>query len=89
MVMTTKADLKAHMLAYFRQIEQTGEPLIVTDRGRPVLKVVRIDEATPGPEEVFARERHRLAELGVRYDAAAAEPLPPEALADADWLPPA
>ncbi len=27
------------MLEYFRQVEPTGEPLIVTDRGREVLEV--------------------------------------------------
>ena len=32
------------MLKIFRQIEQTGEELIVTDHGRPVLKITRYIE---------------------------------------------
>ena len=36
----SKGVLKAKMLEYFREVEQTGEELIVTDNNRPVLKVV-------------------------------------------------
>lgn len=36
----SKSKLKAQMLSIFRDIEQSGEELIVTDRGRPVLKVI-------------------------------------------------
>lgn len=36
----SKSQFKPHSLEYFRQIEQTGEELIITDHGRPVLKVV-------------------------------------------------
>jgi len=35
-----KSQFKSHSLEYFRKIEQTGEELIITDHGRPVLKVV-------------------------------------------------
>ncbi len=35
----SKGKLKGKMLEYFRQVEPTGEPLIVTDRGREVLEV--------------------------------------------------
>ena len=38
--MVSKSALKAKMLEYFRQVEQTGEELIVLDNNRPVLKVV-------------------------------------------------
>jgi prevent-host-death family protein len=38
----SKSVLKAKMLEYFRQVEETGEELIVTDNGRPVVKVVPI-----------------------------------------------
>lgn len=40
MVTVSKSALKARMLEYFRQVEQTGEELIVTSDGLPVLKVV-------------------------------------------------
>jgi prevent-host-death family protein len=36
----SKSKLKAKALEYFRQVERTGRELIVTDRGRPVLKIV-------------------------------------------------
>jgi len=46
-VMTTKAKggisksrFKARALEYFRQVESTCKPVIITDRGKPVLKVV-------------------------------------------------
>jgi len=36
----SKSKFKARALEYFREVERTGRALIVTDRGRPVLKVV-------------------------------------------------
>jgi prevent-host-death family protein len=36
----SKSKFKAHALEYLRQIETSGEGIIVTDRGRPVVKVV-------------------------------------------------
>ena len=42
----SKSKLKARLLEYFREVERTGEPLEVTDRGRPVLGVVPIGKAT-------------------------------------------
>ena len=35
----SKGKLKAKMLEYFREVERSGEPLIVTDHGREVLEV--------------------------------------------------
>lgn len=35
----SKGNLKAKMLEYFRDVERTGEPLVVTDHGRAVLEV--------------------------------------------------
>jgi antitoxin (DNA-binding transcriptional repressor) of toxin-antitoxin stability system len=43
----SKSKLKAKMLEIFRKLEASGEELIVTDRDRPVLKIVPIkDRAT-------------------------------------------
>jgi len=39
-VRVSKSKFKARALEYFRRVERTGEPLIITDRGRPVLKIV-------------------------------------------------
>lgn len=35
----TKTEFKAKALEYFRQIEASGESVIVTDHGKPVLEV--------------------------------------------------
>lgn len=52
----SKSKLKANMLRIFRELEDSGEELIVTDRGRPVL---RIQPATRKKtvEEVFGTIR--------------------------------
>jgi antitoxin (DNA-binding transcriptional repressor) of toxin-antitoxin stability system len=36
----SKSALKAKMLQYFRNIEESGEELLVTNNGKPVLKVI-------------------------------------------------
>lgn len=36
----SKSKFKPRALQYFREVQQTGEPLVITDRGRPVLKLV-------------------------------------------------
>lgn len=36
----SKSKFKPKSLEYFRQIEESGEELIITDRGRPVIKVI-------------------------------------------------
>lgn len=54
----TKSKLKARMLEYFREVERTGVPLVVTDHGREVLEIRPLG-APRGvtPEEVLARYR--------------------------------
>ena len=42
MITISKSKLKANMLRVFREIEASGEELIVTDRNRPVLRIRRI-----------------------------------------------
>ena len=61
MVMTTvsKSRLKARMLEYFRKVEESGEELVVTSHGKPVLKVVPIERKL-GPEDLFEAERGRI-----------------------------
>ena len=47
--MVSKSQFKPKSLEYFRLIEETGEALVITDRGRPVLKVIPYTEtADPG-----------------------------------------
>lgn len=37
----TKSQFKARALEYFRQVESSGKPVVVTDRGRPAVEVRR------------------------------------------------
>jgi antitoxin (DNA-binding transcriptional repressor) of toxin-antitoxin stability system len=39
MLTISKSKLKAHMLRVFREIEDSGQGMVVTDRGKPVLKI--------------------------------------------------
>jgi prevent-host-death family protein len=56
-----KGKFKAHALDYFRQVERTGRELVITDRGRPVLRLLpyRFD-----PEDCLRELRGTV----VRYD---------------------
>ena len=36
----SKSRFKPNALKYFRQIEKSGEELIITDRGKPTLKII-------------------------------------------------
>ncbi len=40
----SKSQFKPRSLEYFRRVEQTGENLVITDHGRPVLKIVPYEE---------------------------------------------
>ena len=59
MFTVAKRKLKTGMSAYFRRIEQTGEEMVVTDRRRPVLRVIPIREKRP-VDEVFAGIRGKV-----------------------------
>jgi prevent-host-death family protein len=58
----SKSQFKPHSLEYFRKIEQTGEELVITDHGRPVLKVIPY---VADPEECFRGLRNTV----LQYDA--------------------
>lgn len=45
MITVAKRELKARMPAYFRLVEQNGEELTVTDRGRPVLSITSLQKS--------------------------------------------
>ena len=42
--MVSKSRFKPRALNYFREVEQTGTEIIITDRGKPVLKLVPYSE---------------------------------------------
>ena len=47
----SKSKLKTHLLRVFRELEESGEELVVTDHNRPVLRIIpyrqrkRVEEA--------------------------------------------
>ncbi|MBW2430829.1 MAG: type II toxin-antitoxin system Phd/YefM family antitoxin [Deltaproteobacteria bacterium] len=44
--MVSKSQFKPRALQYFREVEKTGKELIISDRGKPVLKIVPYTENT-------------------------------------------
>ncbi len=55
----SKGILKAKMLAYFREVEQTREPLIVMDHHKPVLRIVPYQQKKL-PHEVFGKYQSKV-----------------------------
>jgi antitoxin (DNA-binding transcriptional repressor) of toxin-antitoxin stability system len=53
-IIVPKAKLKPQILRHFRDVERTGRGIIVTDHGRPVLKIVPY---TADPLEALSRLR--------------------------------
>ncbi len=51
----TKSRFKPRALEYFREVERTGKALIITDRGKPVLKIVPYSE---NPSELLGALRN-------------------------------
>ena len=68
----SKSEFKAKALEYLRRVEATGEELVVTDRGRPVIRILPVSRTAPD-----ARARLRGAVL--KYDD------PTEPVAVEDW----
>lgn len=63
MIEMSKTKLKAQMLKVFREIERSGEPVIVTDRGRPTLRIEPIRRKR-SVEEVFGHLRGKVHFVG-------------------------
>ncbi|MEE9132072.1 MAG: type II toxin-antitoxin system Phd/YefM family antitoxin [Gemmatimonadota bacterium] len=68
----SKSKLKARALEYFREVERTGRELIITDRGKPVLKIVPYRE---DPVEALKILRDTV----VKYEG------PTEPVGEEDW----
>lgn len=73
--MVSKSKFKPRALKYFREIEKTGKELIISDRGKPVLKIVPYTE---NPEEALKVLRDTV----IKYD----DPTEPVGLEDWDAL---
>jgi antitoxin (DNA-binding transcriptional repressor) of toxin-antitoxin stability system len=56
----SKSQLKSKMLSVFRALEQSGEELVVTDHGKPVLKIVALQPSPQKPAELFKPYRGRV-----------------------------
>lgn len=59
MLTVSKSKLKAEMLQIFRDIEESGEEVIVTDNNRPVLSIRPISQKR-SVDEVFADIRGKV-----------------------------
>ncbi len=55
----SKSKLKTKLLEFLRFVESEGEELIVTDRGKPVVKISKYSDA-PSTEELFAPMRGKV-----------------------------
>jgi antitoxin (DNA-binding transcriptional repressor) of toxin-antitoxin stability system len=55
--LVSKGTLKAKMLEYFREIEKSGEELIVTDNRVPVLRIIPLQRSKKSVDEVFSSLR--------------------------------
>lgn len=51
----SKSKFKPHALEYFRQVQETGDTLIITDHNQPVIKIVPY---TDKPEDALKTLRH-------------------------------
>ncbi|MDP3453843.1 type II toxin-antitoxin system Phd/YefM family antitoxin [Methyloversatilis sp.] len=68
----SKSQFKARALEYFRDVERSGEPLIVTDRGEPRLEVRRFTPQERSPLDILRGSV-------LRYDQ------PTESVGEDDW----
>lgn len=71
----SKSRFKPQALKYFRQIQESGQELIITDHAKPVLKIVPYQDA---PQEILKELRNSV----IRYD----DPLEPVAVDDWEML---
>jgi len=70
----SKSQFKPRSLEYFRRVEQTGEELVITDHGRPVLKIIPYQEdaeaCLSGLRKTVVRYEQPLEPVGEEWEAA-------------------
>ena len=49
----SKSRFKAKALEDFRRVEASGEPIVITERGKPTLELRRLQADRPGPSEAL------------------------------------
>ena len=74
----SKSQFKAHALELFRQVEGSGEPLVITDHGRPVLEVRPYRPTDPSEADPLCQLRSSV----LRYD----DPFAPVAVGEWEAL---
>jgi prevent-host-death family protein len=62
-------EFKARCLALLDEVAQTGKPLLVTKRGKPVARLVPV-EAPPGLLGSVKKEKDLVSPIGEEWDAA-------------------
>jgi antitoxin (DNA-binding transcriptional repressor) of toxin-antitoxin stability system len=75
-VHVSKSKFKAKALEYFRQVEASGESIVITDQGRPALEVRPLPKTSP------TDPRAALRGSVLRYD----EPIEPVGVEDWEAL---
>jgi prevent-host-death family protein len=67
----TASDFKAHCLSLLDDVATTGEPVVVTKRGRPVARVVPVEQPASlrGSVTFLVADDELLAPLPARWDA--------------------
>ncbi|MGC1308124.1 MAG: type II toxin-antitoxin system Phd/YefM family antitoxin [Phormidesmis sp.] len=55
----SKSKLKRQLLEFLRFVESEGEEIIVTDRGKPVIKITKY-ASSPSTEELFSKMRGKV-----------------------------
>ena len=63
----SKSKLKSKLLELLRYVESEGEELIVTDRGKPVVKIFRYSDSHT-TEELFRQMRGKVRGMNVVLD---------------------
>lgn len=71
----SKSKFKPRALQYFREVENSGKELIITDRGKPVIKIVPYSEKA---KDILKELRHSV----LKYE----KPTEPVALQDWESL---
>ena len=68
----SKTEFKGHALEWLREIESSGNPRIITDRGKPTLEIRKLRQKKTAPLEL-------LRGTVVKFEAAT------DPVADDDW----
>ncbi len=49
----SKSDFKTNTLKILRAIEQSGQPIVITDHGKPTLEIRKLRQQTADPLDVL------------------------------------